>query len=122
MLGLYHGKHRGKSPWIEIYVDKIAERHKTHLWIPFMRDAVFGEVLLHEIGHHIHATIAPEHSDEEYVAERWKKKLTHEIWSNRNRFWRLTTKYFVIPPFKLALWFLRARKRAIIAQNVKARP
>jgi hypothetical protein len=56
-------------------VDKIAARHKRHFWVPLLLEGVFGDVLLHEIGHHIHATSAPEHSDKEEVADQWKKKL-----------------------------------------------
>ena len=118
VLGLYHGAHRGKLPWIEIYVDKIAGRHRGHLWIPFLMESVFGDVLLHEIGHHIHATTAPEHSDKEDVAERWRKKL----WGAQKRNWllRYSAKYLLVPILKLVLLFLRAWKRAATAHRAKA--
>jgi hypothetical protein len=111
VLGLYHGAHRGKLPWIEIYVDNIAAPHKGHLWVPFMREFVFGEVLLHEIGHHIHATVAREHSDKEDVAERWKKELWGLLRLKRNRFTRIAARLFVLPPIKLFLQLRRVLRR-----------
>jgi hypothetical protein len=118
VLGIYHGAHCGKRPWIEIYVDKIAGRHKGHLWVPFLLESVFGDVLLHEIGHHIHGTSAPEHSDEEDVAEQWKKKL----WGAQKRNWLLrhSAKYLLVPILKLVVLFLRAWKRAATAHSTKA--
>lgn len=118
VLGLYHGAHRGKRPWIEIYVDKIAGRHKGHLWVPFLLESVFGDVLLHEIGHHIHATTSPEHSDKEEVAERWKKDLWRS--QKRNWLWRRSAKYLFVPILKLVLLFLRAWKRVAPAPSAKA--
>jgi hypothetical protein len=75
VLGLYHSAHRGKRAWIEIYVDKIVAPRKSYLWVPFMTEAAFADVLCHEIGHHIHATIAREHRDQEDVAETWKESI-----------------------------------------------
>jgi hypothetical protein len=53
----------------------------------FWRDGSFGDVLFHEIGHHIHATVRPEHREKEDVAEDWRKKL----WGNfgRKKYWYL---------------------------------
>jgi hypothetical protein len=66
-------------------VDKIAGHHKGRLWFPFALEFAFGDVLLHEVGHHIHATAAPEYSDKEEVAERWRK----ELWGAQKRNWLL---------------------------------
>jgi len=125
VLGLYHGAHRGKLPWIEIYVDNIVAPYSGHLWVPLMREFAFGEVLLHEIGHHIHATFAREHSDQEDVAERWKKQLTREIGLRRkknNPFLTLIWNCFVRPLAKLGLRFVRAHQRSTAARNTKAQP
>jgi hypothetical protein len=40
-----------------------------------MRDVIFGHVLFHEIGHHIHHTIRPEHNEKEDVVDTWAGKL-----------------------------------------------
>ena len=104
VLGLYHGAHRGKLPWIEIYVDQIAERYKSCcMWVPLMREVFYGDVLLHEIGHHIHATVAPEHADKEEVAERWRKDLFRSAHLKRGWFYRRSMKYFVVPVVKTVL-------------------
>ena len=34
---------------------------------------MYGGVLLHEVGHHIHATVAPKHSAKEDFVEHWEK-------------------------------------------------
>ena len=119
VLGLYHGAHRGKRPWIEIYVDKIMEYNKGPYWLPFMREVVFGGVVLREIGHHIHATIAPEHSDKEVTAEKWKKKLRNEIGRERIKRYPLFgfLLFFVRPLARLGLRFVGARRRAHAARR-----
>jgi hypothetical protein len=103
VLGLYHHAHRGKYPWIEIYVDQIAQRYKSFMWIPLMREVFYGDVLLHEIGHHIHATVAPEHADKEEVAERWKKNLIRAAGLKRSWFYKRSIRYLVFPIVKTVL-------------------
>jgi hypothetical protein len=44
--------------------------------VPFLRNIGFGLVLFHELGHHIHYTIRPEHTEKEDVADNWAGKLT----------------------------------------------
>jgi hypothetical protein len=122
VLGLYHAAHRGKRAWIEIYVDRIAGRHKGHLWVPFALEFAFGDVLLHEIGHHIHATVAREHSDKEDVAERWRKELWGTLARKRNRFAWVAAKLFVLQPVKLFLWLQRTRRREDTERSAKAQP
>ena len=39
------------------------------------RKVLFGQILFHEIGHHIHRTIRPEHKEKEDVADSWAGKL-----------------------------------------------
>jgi hypothetical protein len=50
---------------------------------------VLGEVLFHEIGHHIHYTQAPEFREREDVAEDWKKRLSKIYF--RKRYWYFVT-------------------------------
>jgi hypothetical protein len=74
--GLYHYASRNSLPYVELRVDKIiAASERWALFIPFLRDIVFGYVLFHELGHHIHSTIRPEHSEKEDVADTWAGKL-----------------------------------------------
>ena len=47
----------------------------TPRWLPIAREVVFGHVLFHELGHHIHGTIRPEHTEKEDVADKWAAKF-----------------------------------------------
>jgi hypothetical protein len=77
VLGFYHhGRGSNFPPYIELRVDKIIMgRGGVSLRIPFMREIVFGHVLFHELGHHIHYTIRPEYKEKEDVADEWAAKL-----------------------------------------------
>lgn len=45
------------------------------VWIPLLREISIGEVLYHELGHHIHACARPEHREKEDVADDWGRKM-----------------------------------------------
>jgi hypothetical protein len=48
----------------------------------------FGKVLYHEIGHHIHTVVRPEHSRErEDIADEWQERLWK--YYARKRYWYL---------------------------------
>jgi hypothetical protein len=53
-----------------------------------------GEVLYHEMGHHIHAAHRPVYKGKEDVAEYWRRKL----WSRfmRQRYWYLVPPFYVV--------------------------
>jgi hypothetical protein len=36
---------------------------------------MLGEIIFHEIGHHIHATTQPEYREREDVADEWQRRL-----------------------------------------------
>jgi hypothetical protein len=74
--------------------------------IPFLRSAIFGHVLFHEIGHHIDATVRPEFREKEDVADSWSKRLLRIYFRERYRFPR--------PVAKLIGWIMKA-----IAQELK---
>jgi len=74
-LGLYHHKWKSEPAWIELFVDNIVPWYGKTTWLRFMRDWAIGEVLTHEIGHHIHSTNAPEFREREDVADKWTGKL-----------------------------------------------
>ena len=75
VFGRYHRECNGKLAWIELFVDNLSRGISLHPLVPFLRTAVFGHVLFHEIGHHIDATIKPEFREKEDVADSWSKKL-----------------------------------------------
>jgi hypothetical protein len=86
VLGRYHGSSRNQSPYIELRVDKIAACLKgAPLHIPFLREVVFGHILFHELGHHIHRTIRPEHTEKEDVADEWAGKFNVNF--IRKKYW-----------------------------------
>jgi hypothetical protein len=90
-FGLYHQRWLGQPAWIEIFVDNIIRDWPPWLLkVPFFRDLFFGDVLFHEIGHHIHYTQAPEHKEREDVAEKWRKQLEGNFF--RKKYW-----YIVFP-------------------------
>jgi hypothetical protein len=86
--GLYHGKWKNEPAAIELFVDNIINNATiAYFKYPFSKEMEFGDVLFHELGHHIHATISPEHNEQEDVAEKWRKRLNREYF--RKRFWYL---------------------------------
>lgn len=70
-LGLYGGGH------IRLIMDRILEPYpEIFLLVPLFKTCFIGEVLYHEIGHHIHHLEEPGFRDrEEDVADEWKDKL-----------------------------------------------
>jgi hypothetical protein len=67
-------------------VDKIIEGLRgAPRWLPIAREIVFGHVLFHELGHHIHRTIRPEHTEKEDVADSWAGKLNANF--IRKKYW-----------------------------------
>lgn len=82
--GLYHPAWHNQPAWIEIFVDNTLKGwERTSLWLPFMRNGLLGDVLFHEIGHHIHFASRPEHKEREEVADTWKARLERNY--NRGR-------------------------------------
>jgi hypothetical protein len=106
VFGRYYHAHHGKPAWIELFVDNLSTGVSLHPFVPFLRTAIFGHVLFHEIGHHIDATIRPEFREKEEVADSWSKRLGRIYFRERYRFPR--------PVSKLIGWMLRA-----IAQEFK---
>ena len=86
--GLYYQPWQGSPARIELFVDNIvATWPPSALKVPIVRNICFAEVLYHELGHHIHATVHPEHSEREDIAEVWRKRLTGDF--VRRRYWYL---------------------------------
>ena len=87
-LGLYHESWRGEPAWIEVFVDNLVDSWGADfLRIPFFRDLAFCDVVYHELGHHVHKAVRPEHREREDVAEDWRKRFTREYL--RRKYWYL---------------------------------
>lgn len=89
ILGRYH--HNNGAAWIEIRVDTTLESWKGSpggwFWFPPMRYLCIGNVLYHELGHHIHRTMRPEFRDREDVADDWGVRLSVRF--IRKKYWYL---------------------------------
>jgi hypothetical protein len=61
---------------------------EVFLLLPPVKTFLIGEVLYHEIGHHIHRIEEPGYrADKETVADEWKEKLLNAY--VRRRYWYL---------------------------------
>ena len=101
--GFYHHRTGSSQAWIEIYIDQISDlKYRICQKVPFLRERVFSEILYHEIGHHIHTVIYPEHREREDVAEEWEAKL----------WWRYYVKkkyWYLLPLLRLGGKLYRSR-------------
>jgi len=94
--GRYFQAWKGNPAWIELFVDKIITDDffsRMAMRIPLARAVGVGEVLYHEIGHHIHKTQRPEYREREDVADDWDPKMGRTFL--RTRYW------YLIPLLKL---------------------
>ena len=101
-MGLYHPGWQGKPAWIEIFIDNTLKGWERGFWfkVPLVREFVIGDVLFHEIGHHIHFSIRPEFRETEDVADVWKVKLQRNYNRQRSHWlWRLFrfVRPFIVP-------------------------
>jgi hypothetical protein len=88
LLGTYYGPTPREPAHIDLFVDAIFDGWSTHLSsIPPVRDILLGKVLYHELGHHLHGVVQPEHRDREVVAEEWRRKLLGTYF--RRTYWYL---------------------------------
>ena len=86
MAGLYHGAWQGQEAWIELFVDQVLQG--VPAWatrVPVVRSLLFGFVLFHEVGHHIHAVQRPEYREREDVADDWQRRLAQAYLKRRHR-------------------------------------
>jgi hypothetical protein len=108
VIGRYHPRSRTSRPYIELRVDKIIAGLKgMPLRIPFPRKLVFGHVMFHELGHHIHYTMRPQHAEKEDVADKWAGKLSANF--IRKQYWYALP--LLIPAFKIYR-FMRSREES----------
>ena len=78
--GLYHPAWNNQPAWIELFVDNTLRAWSNGWWLKFryQRETLIGNVLFHEIGHHIHFAVRPEHREREDVADVWKARLSRD--------------------------------------------
>ncbi len=102
--GWYIEKWNNQPAHIELLIDNIFFDYPAWvLKIGFISDVVLSQTFFHELGHHIHKTLAPEHSEREDVADKWKKRLSRNY--SWKRYWYLM---ILIMPFKpLFDWLLK---------------
>ncbi len=100
VFGRYHYAHKDGPAWIELYADKLVAA-SNYRFVPLGRTAIFGKVLFHEIGHHVHTTVRPEFREKEDVADNWGRKLMTNY---------LLTHYWYVPKpeWKIARLVLKA--------------
>ena len=85
-LGSYYRATKSSPATVWLYVDNIVEAGIG--WLdraPVLRYLVVGQVLYHEIGHHIHAVHRPVHAEKEDIAENWSGTLSRRFY--RQRYW-----------------------------------
>jgi hypothetical protein len=109
--GFYYEKWKGEPAWIQLLLDNMLEQWPTWmLRVPFFRDLAFSKTLFHELGHHIHATQAPQHKEPEDVAEDWRDKLTGYYF--RRQYWYLAPLFFTLwLLLKPLYWMTKKRKK-----------
>lgn len=91
IVGRYHRAKGIEPAWIELFLDNVARGWPVWvLRIAPIADYVTAKTLYHEIGHHIHSTLAPDHRDREEAAEDWMRKLLRHY---------LRRRYFYLRPF-----------------------
>ena len=104
--GSYSREWKSSPATVWLYVDNILQSEPEALRrIPILRYYSTGEVLYHEIGHHIHSVHEPVYEGRENVAEDWSRRLWRHFL--RTRYWYLTPFLyllrFALKP--LAKWF-----------------
>lgn len=101
--GFYHAERRGEPAWIELVVDNI-------------RDMIIGNVLYHEIGHHLHATIGSASSGGEESADDWSRRLNRVHF--RKHYWYLRPVVRTLAAgFGVYRWFRKRGKSAAPAAS-----
>ncbi len=74
--------------------------------IPFFKNTVLANVLYHELGHHIHYTLRPEHRERENVADEWASRLgAHFV---RKKYWYLRPLIYLNSRIVSTKWFQKS--------------
>jgi len=74
-LGTYAQPWQGRAAYINLFVDNIIAQCPRAAKLPPIRNALFADILFHEIGHHIHVTRTKQFREREDVADDWARSL-----------------------------------------------
>ena len=75
-VGRYHAPRQSDPAWIELIVDQIIVNMRFPLnTLQAQRDLVFGRVLFHELGHHLHRSHRGVGRTGEQGADAWRDRL-----------------------------------------------
>jgi hypothetical protein len=85
-LGTYAQPWQGRKAHINLFVDNIVAQCPRTARLPPIRDALFADILFHEIGHHIHVTRTKQSREREDVADDWVRKLG-DLYLRRKRWY-----------------------------------
>jgi hypothetical protein len=117
-LGLYQQEWQGQPAKIELFTDNILSSFPALIQrIPFFQDLIMGDVLYHEVGHHIHKSSEPEYREREDVADFWRKKLIGIYF--RKQYWYLRPLTIVLKPLVTVLQGLSRKMQAKANQAVE---
>jgi hypothetical protein len=93
-----------------LLIDRIFQQYpELCLLVPPFTTYVIGEILYHEIGHHIHRLEQPGYrANKEAVADQWKEQLLRGFL--RQRYWYLAklVRFFSMALNPIAMWLKRA--------------
>lgn len=117
--GLYHPAFSGSRAWIELFVDNTLRGWENGWWlrIALLRESKVGDVLFHELGHHIHFTHRPERREKEDVADVWKVRLQKRY--TNERFWWMATLGRLLRPILGS--FIGRKKADVELQMLRSR-
>ncbi|MGA8768566.1 MAG: hypothetical protein WB559_16240 [Candidatus Acidiferrales bacterium] len=114
--GTYCAAWKGNPAWIQLFVDKIITTDdlvsRIVVRIPLAASVALGEVLYHEIGHHVHKTQRPEYREREDVADDWGRRMSRTFL--RARYW------YLVPVLKLIAGIYRLTGKSGPAGNTRA--
>jgi hypothetical protein len=83
-LGFYCHEHTGEPAHIGIHVDRVIQQAaRLALRVSIYRDSLFAWILYHELGHHIHRVLHPEHREPENVANAWAERLRNALFQQK---------------------------------------
>lgn len=64
----------------QIHVDRVIQQApRLALGVSIYRESLFASTLYHEVGHHIHLVLHPEHRELEAVADDWAERLRNTM-------------------------------------------
>jgi hypothetical protein len=92
--GSYSRATKSSPATVWLYVDNLVRNAGWMLRVPFFCYMMPGDVLYHEVGHHIHTVHKPIHEERENVAEDWSRKLyAHFV---RQHYWYIYPFLYIV--------------------------